>query len=64
MRTTRDGRARLKALVIYEVSEVLSVQRRQWHVVTKQDEVFDLDTSALALDMTNFATYLDTVSRR
>jgi hypothetical protein len=27
-------------------------------------EVFDLDTSSVALDMTNFATYIDTTNSR
>jgi len=40
-------------------AELVEIERR---VSARMIEVFGLDTSALALDMTNFATYLDTAN--
>jgi hypothetical protein len=45
------------AMHAVSLAELAEIERR---VTAAMMEVFDLDTSALALDMTNFATYIDT----
>ena len=52
-----DHRRFWDAMHAVSLAELAEIQQR---VTAAMIERFDLDTSALALDMTNFATYLDT----
>jgi transposase len=52
-----DHRRFWDAMHAVSLAELVEIERR---VTAAMIERFDLDTSALALDMTNFATYIDT----
>jgi transposase len=52
-----DHRRFWDAMHAVSLAELAEIERR---VTAAMIKVFDLDTSALALDMTNFATYIDT----
>jgi transposase len=54
-----DHRRFWDAMHAVTTSELAEIEQR---VTARMIEVFGLDTSALALDMTNFATYLDTAN--
>jgi transposase len=54
-----DHRRFWDAMHAVTTTELAEIERR---VATQMIEVFGLDTSALALDMTNFATYLDSTN--
>src|SRR5450755_4325333 len=41
-----------------------SLKKKSTRLAARMIEVFDLDTSSVALDMTNFATYIDTTNGR
>jgi transposase len=52
-----DHRRFWDAMHAVSLAELVEIERR---ITAAMIERFDLDTSALALDMTNFATYIDT----
>jgi transposase len=54
-----DHRRFWDAMHAVTTNELAEIEHR---VTTRMIEVFGLDTTALALDMTNFATYLDTAN--
>lgn len=56
-----DHRRFWDAMHVVEVDELVEIERR---VAANAIEVFGLDTSSLALDMTNFATYIDSTNPR
>lgn len=56
-----DHRRFWDAMHAVTLTQLTEIERR---ITTAMIEVFGLDTSALALDMTNFATYIDTANTR